>query len=61
MGRLQRVVRQAGVWRIDEDVFPLDNGKLYAMIKPQRDLVAGKVFMSLDPKLRLAPAAQPKP
>ena len=51
---LQRVVRQAsGEWRVDEDVYPLENGKVYAMIQPQRDLLAGRVFMALDPKYRL--------
>ena len=42
-----------GGWMIDEDVFPLENGKIYGMIKPQRDLLSGKVFMQLDPALRL--------
>ena len=51
---LQRVVRgKDGSWKIDEDVFPLENGKIYGMIKPQRDLLSGKVFMQLDPALRL--------
>jgi hypothetical protein len=31
----------------------LESPKLYAMIKPQRDLVRGKVFMALDPQLKL--------
>jgi len=50
---LQRVVRKNGAWTIDEDVSPLDNGKVYNMIKPQRNLLTGKVFMALDPALRL--------
>ena len=51
---LQRIVRgKDGSWKIDEDVFPLENGKVYGMIKPQRDLLSGKVFMALDPALRL--------
>jgi hypothetical protein len=49
----QRAVRKDGVWQIDEDVFPLENGKVYNMLKPQRDLLAGKVFLSLDPALKL--------
>jgi hypothetical protein len=40
-------------WRVDEDLYPLESPKLYAMIKPQRDLVRGKVFMALDPQLKL--------
>ena len=46
-------MRTDGVWKIDEDVFPLDSGKVYGMIVPQRDLLGGKVFMQLKPSLRL--------
>ena len=50
---LQKAVKVGGRWVIDEDVFPLENGKVYGAIKPQRNLLSGKVFMSLDPALRL--------
>ena len=50
---LQRAVRdQEGKWRIDEDVFPLENGKVYGMLKPQRNLLTGKVFLALDSALK---------
>ena len=49
---LQKVVKTAsGKWMIEEDVFPFDSPKVYAMIAPQRTLAG--VFMSLDPKLKL--------
>ena len=50
---LQKVVKAGGKWSIEEDVYPLESGKVYGMIKPQRNLLNGKVFMSLDPALKL--------
>jgi hypothetical protein len=41
------VVRKDGAWKIDEDVYPLDSGKVYSMVKPKRDLLSGKVFMQV--------------
>lgn len=44
-----RLTVNPGGWKIDQDVFPLDAPKIYAMIQPVRK--GTNVFMELDPKV----------
>lgn len=45
-----RLTVDPGGWKIDEDVYPLDKGSIYALVQPQR--AGPNVFMSLDPKVK---------
>jgi len=47
-GAMKLVFTDAGGWKVDEDVFPLDDGRANAMIQPKRD-EWGHVWMGLDP------------
>ena len=55
-----RVVNTGGdSWAVDQDLYPLDNPKVYVLLQPKRDIY-GSVFMELDQGF-IARAAPSKP
>ena len=46
-----RAINVAGVWKIDQDLYPLDNPKAYVLLQPKRDIYGG-VFMELDKRVK---------
>jgi hypothetical protein len=45
-----RAINVAGAWKIDQDLYPLDNPKAYVLLQPKRDIYGG-VFMELDKRV----------